>query len=86
MSTQVNIRLDDHSLATLDAIAAAEGRTRAEVVRDAVQRRLDEDRRARLDASYRRAYEEHPETIEDLERAERSAHRLTGDEPWEPWW
>lgn len=86
MSVQINIRIDDRTGQALDDLAAEEGRTRAEVVRDAVVRRLTEVASDRIDDAYRRAYAEQPETPGELRRAERAAARLTGDEPWEPWW
>ena len=86
MTTQINIRLDDQTVAGLDRIAEQEGRTRAEVVRDAVNRRLHAAAGERVANAYRRAYSEHPETPEELRRAEAAASRLTEDESWEPWW
>ena len=35
---------------------------------------------------HRKAYEEHPETAEDLEEAELNAQELVADEGWERWW
>jgi len=86
VSTQINLRFDDDTTAALDELAAKQGRTRAEVVREAVHRRLTEEAGERIGDAYRSAYGEHPETPVELERAERSASRLTSDEPWEPWW
>lgn len=45
-----------------------------------------EDSRRHTDAAYRRAYEELPETSDELQRAEQAARRLTSEEPWERWW
>lgn len=86
VSVQVNLRLDDDVVVALDEIAAEEGRTRTEVVRDAVERRLGEQARRHTDAAYRRAYEEQPETSDELRRAAHAASRLTSEEPWERWW
>lgn len=86
VSVQVNLRLDDDIVVALDEIAAEEGRTRTDVVRDAVERRLAEQARRQTDAAYRRAYEEQPETEDELRRAEQAACRLTSEEPWERWW
>jgi hypothetical protein len=54
------------------------------VVRDAVARRLDQAAADRIDAAYRSAYGEHPETPDELRRAQQTARRLTGEEPWAP--
>ncbi|MGH8931948.1 MAG: ribbon-helix-helix domain-containing protein [Egibacteraceae bacterium] len=86
MTVQVNVRFDEDTVDALDAIAAEEGRTRAEIVRDAVHHRLEAAASARVGAAYQRAYEEQPETDDELQRAERSAQRLTSEEPWEQWW
>ncbi|MGH8909316.1 MAG: hypothetical protein ACRD0K_23185 [Egibacteraceae bacterium] len=66
-------------------MAAEEGRTRAEIVGDAVLQRLEAAARARAGAAYERGYEEQPETDDELNRARRSALRLTSEEPWERW-
>ncbi len=86
MSTQINIRLDDQTVAALDELAAREGSTRAEIVRAAVLRLLRAKERATVASAYRHAYDEHPETSGELRRAQRSAGRLTAEEPWERWW
>lgn len=86
VSTQINLRFDDATVAALDALGAEQGLTRAEVVRDAVRLCLDEANADRAGAAYRQAYADHPETAGELDRAKRSAARLTTDEPWEPWW
>ena len=86
MAVQINIRLDDTTVAALDDVAAREGVTRAELVRMAVIRLIQAAERAASASSYRRAYEEHPETKADVRRAERAAGRLTSEESWERWW
>lgn len=86
MATQINIRLDDATVAALDGVAAREGVTRAEMVRMAVLRLLQAAERAAAASAYRDAYEEHPETAGDLRRAGRAAGRLTSEESWERWW
>lgn|GEM_PF-6026545 len=84
--TQINIRLDDATVAALDDIAAGEGVTRAEMVRRAVLRLLRAAEKASAASAYRAAYEEHPESAGDVRRAERAARRLTSEESWERWW
>ncbi len=85
-SVQVNIRLDEAIVAELDAAAIAAGRTRAEVVREAVLHSLRAAADARAATAYEKAYGSQPETDEELDRARRTAVRLTADEPWERWW
>lgn len=86
MQIQINIRVDQSTAEALDALAAEEGRTRAEIVREALSRRLAEAKRSRIDVAYERAYADRPETPDELLRAEQAAVRLISDEPWEPWW
>ena len=86
MSTHINIRLDDETVAALDELAVREGSTRAELVRAAVLRLLRAKERLAVASAYRAAYGEHPETGGELRRAQRSAGRLTAEEPWERWW
>lgn len=86
MATQINIRLDDETVAALDEIAAREGATRTDLVRAAVLRLVRADERAAVAAAYREAYEDQPETSVELRRAQRSATRLTAEESWERWW
>jgi predicted transcriptional regulator len=86
MATQINIRLDDQAVAALDEIAAREGATRAEIVRTAVLRLLRAAEREAIASAYREAYDDQPETMGEMRRAQRSAGRLTAEESWERWW
>jgi Ribbon-helix-helix protein, copG family. len=86
MPTQINIRLDDQTVAALDEIAARQGATRAEIVRAAVLKLVRAAQRAAVASAYREAYEDHPETVGEIRRAQRSAGRLTAEESWERWW
>ena len=67
-------------------MAFREGATRAEIVRAAVRRLLQAAERATIASAYREAYEDHPETVAEMRRSQRSAGRLTADESWERWW
>jgi len=83
---QINLRLDDQTVAALDELAAREGSTRTAIVRAAVLRLLRAKQRAAVASDYREGYCQHPETPGELRRAQRSAGRLTAEEPWERWW
>lgn len=67
-------------------MAARQGVTRAEIVRAAVLRLLRAAERAAVASAYREAYEDQPETVGEMRRAQRSARRLTAEESWERWW
>ncbi|MEW6474430.1 MAG: ribbon-helix-helix protein, CopG family [Actinomycetota bacterium] len=86
MATQINIRLDEQTVAALDEMAAREGATRAELVRAAVVRLVRAAERAAVASAYREAYADQPETGAEMRRAQRSATRLTAEESWERWW
>lgn len=86
MGSQVNVRLDDDMAESLDRIAESEGKTRVQVVREAIARRVDKAMSAEALAQHRRAFELVPETPEELARAEAASRRLTDEEPWEKWW
>jgi predicted transcriptional regulator len=86
MGTQINIRLDDQTVAALDEMAAQQGATRAEIVRAAVLRLVRAAERAAVASAYRESYEDQPETVGEMRRAQRSAGRLTAEESWERWW
>jgi hypothetical protein len=54
--------------------------------RDSVARRLADAARLQASAAHRQGYLDHPETADELSRAEQTDSRLTEEEPWEPWW
>jgi predicted transcriptional regulator len=86
MATQINIRLDDRTVAALDEMAARQGSTRTEIVKAAVVQLLRAAERAAVASAYRKAYQELPEALAEMRRAQRAAGRLTAEEPWERWW
>lgn len=83
MSFQIAVRLPDELTATLDALVA-EGRfvTRAEAVRQAVERLVHEERRRqdgeRIADGYRRA----PQTDDEVAAATVAAIQSVHEEPW----
>lgn len=86
MSNQVNIRLDVATVEQLDGWAVIRSSSRPEIIREALAawfKQLDDERIAE---EYRRAYEEFPETEDEMQQAYDNAHRLIEEEPWErPW-
>lgn len=53
---------------------------------DRVMDWLRQQRREEIEAEYRAAYQEFPETEEEIAQAEENGRRLVADEPWEKWW
>jgi len=75
-STQVAFQLDDASLASIDAIAAGESCSRAEVLRTAVREMLRRRREEEIDRQLAAGYAAVPETAEELAFAEVSRKGL----------
>lgn len=83
---QMNLRLDAAVVEQLDGWAVVRGISRPELVRGVLTDWLRDQDRQRIEAEYRTAYAEHPETDHDVARATEDARRLVEEEPWAPWW
>ena len=77
--TQTLVQLSDELLERLDSYRAREGRSRSEVVRDAIERYLAADREAEIDRLILEAYKRQPP--EDLWN-EQAAKQMISAEPW----
>ncbi|CAN5730015.1 hypothetical protein BH20ACT4_BH20ACT4_10720 [soil metagenome] len=86
MSTQVNIRLDAGIIEQIDGWTVIRGLSRPELIREAINEWLRRQQQERIAQDYRRAYAEHPETDEEMQRADANARRAVQEEPWEKWW
>jgi metal-responsive CopG/Arc/MetJ family transcriptional regulator len=80
--TQTLVQLTDELLSQLDARGAREGRSRSELIREAVAAYLAADRAADVDRQIVEAYAREPQ--EDLLGAEATALAMVSVEPWEP--
>ncbi len=80
---QVVTRLDDKLVADLDDLVA-EGfvASRSEGVRVALEKLLDEQRRARIGAEIVAGYERQPQTDEELAGLDAATRALIEEEPW----
>lgn len=78
---QTLVQLSDDLLAQLDARVAREGRSRSELIREAIAGYLSKDREAEIDRRIVEAYTRHPQ--EDLLRADEAARAMVAAEPWE---
>jgi metal-responsive CopG/Arc/MetJ family transcriptional regulator len=78
--TQTLVQLSDELLAQLDARAAREGRSRSDLIREAVTGYLAADREAEIDRRIVEAYTRRPQG--DL-GADWAARRSIAAEPWE---
>jgi len=77
--TQTLIQLSDDLLARLDAYRARAGRSRSEVVREAIERHLAADRETEIDRRLVEAYTRVPphEVLDD-----QPAKQMIAAEPW----
>jgi metal-responsive CopG/Arc/MetJ family transcriptional regulator len=78
---QALVQLSDELLAQLDERVAREGRSRSEVIREAVASYLAGDLEADIDRRIVEAYARRPQ--EDLTGAESAARAIIAAEPWE---
>jgi Arc/MetJ-type ribon-helix-helix transcriptional regulator len=78
---QTLVQLTDDLLARLDGRAAREGRSRSELIREAVEAYVGSDREAEIDRRIVESYTRQPQ--EDLLGADWAARALVSAEPWE---
>ena len=80
--TQTLVQLSDELLAQLDERGAREGRSRSELIREALADYLAADREAKIDRLIIESYTRQPQ--EDLLDADRIGETMVAAEPWEP--
>ena len=78
--TQTIVQLSDELLAELDVRRAREGRSRSELIREAIEAYMRDDREAAIDRAIIEGYTRIPAT-EDF-GAESAARTLVAAEPW----
>ena len=78
---QTLVQLTDELLALLDEKAAKEGTSRSELIRQAIERFLRDERRAGLDTAIVEAYTRMPQPQHDPWAAA-AAKRSIAEEPW----
>jgi Arc/MetJ-type ribon-helix-helix transcriptional regulator len=79
--TQTLVQLSDELLAHLDARVARDGRSRSELIREAVASYLADDLDAEIDRRIVASYSRQPQ--EDLLGADATALAMIAAEPWE---
>ncbi len=78
---QTLVQLNDELLALLDERAAKSGKSRSEIIRDAVERELGDDIEAEIDREIVEGYTKIPDgELDAWTRA--AARRSIADEPW----
>ena len=87
MSTQLAIRLPDDLLRDLDwVILRLNYDSRAEAMRDALIKLIDQERRREIGEQIAEGYRRMPQTEEEISSAYESLRQSIDEEPWEKWW
>ena len=83
MSTQLAIRLPDELLRDLDwLVLRLDYDSRAEAMREALKRLIDQERRRQIDEQYVDAYTRMPQTEEEMADIPFQSWDLDGDDDW----
>ncbi len=83
MSTQLAVRLPDDLLRDLDwVIIRLNYDSRAEAMRDALVKLIDQERRRQIDEQYIEAYTRMPQTEEEMADIPWQSWDLDGDDDW----
>ena len=83
MSTQLAIRLPDELLRDLDwVVLRLDYDSRAEAMREALKRLIDQERRRQIDEQYLEAYTRMPQTEEEMADIPFQSWDLDGDDDW----
>jgi len=83
MSTQLAIRLPDELLRDLDwVVLRLDYGSRAEAMREALKRLIDQERRRQIDEQYVEAYTRMPQTEEEMADIPFQSWDLDGDDDW----
>jgi Arc/MetJ-type ribon-helix-helix transcriptional regulator len=78
---QTLVQLDDSRIAALDQRAAIEGKSRSELVREAIDLLLATGESAAIDAAIAEGYGRHPDSVVDA-WTRRDAIESIREEPW----
>ncbi|HSK50483.1 MAG TPA: CopG family transcriptional regulator [Solirubrobacterales bacterium] len=80
--TQTLVQLNEALLRRLDERAAREGRSRSALIRDAIEKYMYDETKARIDREIIEGYERIPETDEEMAWAEQNVREMIQEEPW----
>ncbi|MGI8904180.1 MAG: ribbon-helix-helix protein, CopG family [Solirubrobacteraceae bacterium] len=80
---QTLVQLTDELVALLDQRAVRDRRSRSDLIRQAIERFVEDDRQAEISRQIVAGYTRIPQSDDDLDRwAEQAAHDLIAQEPW----
>lgn len=87
MTVQIAVKLSRELIEELDdLIARGTFESRSQAVRQGLEAVVAAQRRREIDQRYRAAFDEAPETEQEIAEATRLAVQSIRDEPWERWW
>jgi metal-responsive CopG/Arc/MetJ family transcriptional regulator len=87
MSTQLAIRLPDDLVRDLDwVITRLNYDSRAEAMRDALVKLIDQERRREIGEQIAEGYRRMPQTEEEMAGGDQAFIDSVNEEPWEKWW
>ena len=81
-TAKIAISLPVEVLSAVERVRAKSGESRSELFRRAVEILLRHQREREMSERYVRAYEQMPETWEEVESARKSAGAILSEEPW----
>ena len=82
-TAKIAISLPEEVLAAVEQARKENGESRSEFFRRAAEMLLRRQREQEMNELYIRAYEQTPETEEEVEAARRAASSILAGEPWE---
>jgi metal-responsive CopG/Arc/MetJ family transcriptional regulator len=82
-TAKIAISLPEEVLAAVEQARKDNGESRSEFFRRAAETLLRRQREQKMNELYIRAYQQTPETKEEVEAARRAASNILAEEPWE---
>ncbi len=82
-TAKIAISLPEEVLAAVEQARKDNGESRSEFFRRAAETLLRHQREQKMNELYIRAYQQMPETEEEVEAARRAASNILAEEPWE---
>jgi metal-responsive CopG/Arc/MetJ family transcriptional regulator len=82
-TAKIAISLPEEVLAAVEQARKDNGESRSEFFRRAAETLLRRQREQKMNELYIRAYQQMPETKEEVEAARRAASNILAEEPWE---
>ena len=82
-TAKIAISLPEEVLAAVEEARKHDGESRSEFFRRAAEALLCRLREQEMNQQYMRAYQQTPETEEEVEAARRAASSILSEEPWE---